>query len=336
MPVPTLAPGQSATTTFTLTVPATALQGSYQLIGTARAQAPGGRVTMQNSASFQLSDCCTVTLQRVPGSTVEVKANFSNVLTATSETLTARDVTLSLDVPSGLTATATTSTTVASVPPGGTASAVWAIAGPAANTPGAVQATASYTVDGMTQTISSASGYLSLAAAYNNTGISDNSNPSSANIDGDGDSFSEQSLEAAGLSPGATVTEQGLSYTWPDVPAGQPDNVETTGQTLLVNASGSTLGFLGMGDFGEQSATATVTYTDGTTQPFTLTYPDWFTDSVAGTSDQLVATGVVNGTSAGHQVGVYAAEVPLESGKTIAAITLPNDSHVHVFATSIR
>ena len=197
------------------------------------------------------------------------------------------------------------------VPPGGTASATWDITGPAASTPGAVQAVATYTVDGMAQTISSAGGYLSLPAAYNNTGISDNSNPTSANIDGDGDSFSEQSLEAAGLSPGATVTEQGLSYTWPDVPAGQPDNVETAGQTLLVNASGSTLGFLGMGDFGEQSATGTVTYTDGTTQSFTLTYPDWFTDSVAGTSDQLVATGVVNGTFAGHRGGVYAAEVPL-------------------------
>jgi hypothetical protein len=221
------------------------------------------------------------------------------------------------------------------VPPGGTASATWDITGPAASTPGAVQAVATYTVDGMAQTISSAGGYLSLPAAYNNTGISDNSNPTSANIDGDGDSFSQQSLEAAGLSPGATVTEQGLSYTSPDVPAGQPDNVETAGQTLLVNASGSTLGFLGMGDFGEQSATGTVTYTDGATQSFTLTYPDWFTDSVAGTSDQLVAAGVVNGTFAGHRVGVYAAEVPLEAGKTVAAITLPTDTDVHIFSVSI-
>jgi beta-glucosidase len=171
-----------------------------------------------------------------------------------------------------------------------------------------------------------------VSAAYNNSGISDNSSPSSANLDGAGDSFSEQSLEAVGLSPGATVTAQGISYTWPDVGPGLPDNISLAGQTLLVQASGGTLGFLGTADFGKQTATGTITYTDGTTQTFTLTYPDWFADSATGTNDQLVATGVLNGTFAGTHVGVYAAEVPLDSGKTVAAVTLPNDSDMHVFA----
>jgi hypothetical protein len=128
------------------------------------------------------------------------------------------------------------------------------------------------------------------------------------------------------------VTEQGVEYTWPDAGPGLPDNIALAGQTLLVQASGSKLGFLGMADFGEQTATGTIFYTDGSTQTFTLTYPDWFADSVAGTNDQLVATGVVNGTFAGAHVGVYAAEVPLQSGKTVAAVTLPNDDDMHVFA----
>ena len=49
-PVPSLAPGQTATATFTVTVPATAPAVSYRLTGTVTAQVPGGQVTAQNSA----------------------------------------------------------------------------------------------------------------------------------------------------------------------------------------------------------------------------------------------------------------------------------------------
>jgi len=323
-----LAPGQTATATFSVTVPAKAPPGSYELTGTATAQAPGGQIIMQNSATTQLTYCCTVTLQGVPTSTgTAVRATFSNV----NGDLTASDVNLSLIVPSGVTATPVGATTIASVAPGGSASATWDISG-TFTASGAVQATASYTVDAQSQTVISEQDYLSTEAAFNNTGISDNSDPSSANIDGYGDSYSEQSLEAAGLSPGATVTTNGYTFTWPDVAAAEPDNIELEGQTLLTTGSGSTLGILGMADFGAQTGTGTITYTDGSTQSFTLTYPDWFSDGPAGTSVTLVASGTVNGTFAGTTVGVYLAQVPLQAGKTIADIALPNNGDMHIFA----
>jgi hypothetical protein len=49
----------------------------------------------------------------------------------------------------------------------------------------------------------------------------------------------------------------------------------------------------------------------------------------------LVASGMVNGTFVRAKVGVYAAEVPLQSGKTIASIALPNDGNMHIFALGI-
>jgi beta-glucosidase len=326
-PIPALAPGQTATTTFTVTIPADTTQGSYQLTGTATAQVPGGQVDLQNSGTTQVVYCCTLTLRRAPGSTTAVQASYANV----TGNVTADNVNLSLSVPSGLTATPTGPTTFASVAPGSSVSATWDVTGPL-TTPGAVQASAAYTVDGQPQTLGSGQGYLSVNAAYNNVGISDNSNPSAGNIDGDGDSYSEQSLEAAGLSPGTTVTEDGVSLTWPDVAAGQPDNVETGGQSLLISGSGTTLGILGMADFGEHTDTGTITYTDGSTQSFTLSYPDWFTDGPDSTSDLLVAMGIVNGRYAGTHVGVYYAQVPLQAGETIASITLPNDGDMHIFA----
>jgi len=51
-PVPSLAPGQTATATFTVTVPATAPAVSYRLTGRGTAQVPEGQVTAQDSADM--------------------------------------------------------------------------------------------------------------------------------------------------------------------------------------------------------------------------------------------------------------------------------------------
>ena len=80
--------------------------------------------------------------------------------------------------------------------------------------------------------------YASLAAAYNNTGISDNSDEAAANYDGVGDSFSAQALAAGtptALTPGGQVTIGGTTFTWPDVAAGTPDNVVAAGQTVALS-----------------------------------------------------------------------------------------------------
>jgi hypothetical protein len=56
------------------------------------------------------------------------------------------------------------------------------------------------------------------------------------------------------------------------VAAGSPDNVQASGQTIAVSlpSRATTLGFLGSATNGDASGTATITYTDGTTQTFTL------------------------------------------------------------------
>ncbi len=74
--------------------------------------------------------------------------------------------------------------------------------------------------------------YSSMKTAYNKIGISDNSDESAANYDGVGDSFSAQALAAGTpneLAPGGTVTIGGTTFTWPNVPAGTPDNIVTGG-----------------------------------------------------------------------------------------------------------
>ncbi len=118
-----------------------------------------------------------------------------------------------------------------------------------------------------------------MAAAFDNVGISDNSNPAVADFDGTGESFSAQALAAAtptALSPGQ-VTVGGTTFTWPA--AGVADNVIADGQIIDVSGSGSELGFLGAAGFGEATGTGTITYTDGSTQSFSLSMPDWYNNA---------------------------------------------------------
>lgn len=185
--------------------------------------------------------------------------------------------------------------------------------------------------------------YPSLSAAYDNFGISDNSDPAGGNFDLGGDSYSAQALAAgtpAPLTPGGQVTAGGTTFTWPDVPAASLDNVVADGQTVAVSGTGTDLGLLGAGQNGTATGTITVNYTDGTSQSFTLSMADWYANAAA-TGDQVVTTTSSwnqSSPSGSHPVSVYFASVPLEAGKTVASVTLPSlpgsfgQTEMHVFA----
>jgi len=183
-----------------------------------------------------------------------------------------------------------------------------------------------------------------LNGAFDNVGISDDADPAAGNLDGGGYSYSAQALAAVGLAPGASITHDGLTFTWPDVPAGLPDNVLASGQTIAVSGSG-TLGFLGASDYYSSSGTGTITYTDGTTQSFTLSLADWWANDAAPGGDILASVPYMN-TSTGQmnqQVSVYYVAVPLQAGKAMQYVTLPDVSQqavqgspaMHIFAVTI-
>jgi beta-glucosidase len=186
--------------------------------------------------------------------------------------------------------------------------------------------------------------YSSLTAAYNNTGISDNSDAAAANYDGVGDSYSAQALAAGtptALTPGQPVTIGGTTFTWPSAAPGTPDNVVTGGQTVAVSGAGTDLGFLGASQNGTASGTVTVHYTDASSQSFNLNLADWYANSPAVGNQLLTTTTSWNFTSStqtAHPVSVYFASVPLRPGKTVAAVTLPVLSNaggttaMHIFA----
>jgi hypothetical protein len=189
--------------------------------------------------------------------------------------------------------------------------------------------------------------YSSAAAAYDNVGISDDSNPAAADYDGTGDSFSAEALAAGtptALTSGAQATIGGTTFDWPA--AGTADNIIADGQIIDLSGSGTDLGFLGAGGFGSATGTGTITYTDGTTQSYGLSLADWYNnDPVAGSEIATTTTSwnSSSSTQAAHPVSVYFASVPLEAGKTVASVTLPtvsssagdNVNAMHIFALAV-
>src|SRR5262249_4734423 len=117
-------------------------------------------------------------------------------------------------------------------------------------------------------------------------------------------------------------------------------NVEAAGQVVEVPGSGDHLAFLGASTSGPRGGIGIVSYTDGTTQQFTISFPDWWTPGAG--SDGVATTPYVNGPAGRHPHtgSIYYASVPLAAGKRVAGVTLPDTgappgAGMHVFAVAI-
>jgi alpha-L-fucosidase 2 len=141
------------------------------------------------------------------------------------------------------------------------------------------------------------------------------------------------------------VTHGGSTFTWPAAATGQPDNTVASGQAITINRSGSTLGLLVTSTYGASSGQATVLYTDGSTQTFTLSAPDWYGTPQLGTDPAITAPyrNRPNNTQDHTPVNIYYRSATLDAAKTVADLTLPDISvgatagvpALHVFAVSL-
>jgi hypothetical protein len=248
----------------------------------------------------------------------------SNVPTAIRYTVTAGAL------PTGLRLNADTGG-ITGVPATGTA-ATFTIT--ATGAPGTGNAQQSFTIGAPANP---APGPLNLSTAFNNVGITSQSATATGNFDGAGNSFSAQQLAAAGAGPGAAVSVLGTGFTWPNVVAGTADNVAGGSAAIQGNGrGGSALAFLGS-EAGDVSGTVTVTYTDGSTTTGSIGFPNWLdTDLTKYGAAPAISTQGRN-TAGGYANAdltyrVYHNKVAIDPTRTIATITLPADSRIHIFA----
>jgi hypothetical protein len=186
---------------------------------------------------------------------------------------------------------------------------------------------------------------LALGAHFNNIGITSNAAPTHGNLDGAQAAFSFQALAAHGVRPGVVITYDGIPFVWPDVAAGKPDNVTASGQTLTVREAGTRLDFLLTATWGPAKGTATVVYSGGSTQKFTIGAPDWTLSCQSGAPDVVAYTPYRN-MSTGRDADaacVYYASIRLRSVRSVTSIILPyrppqpwqGRPSLHIFAITI-
>ncbi len=184
--------------------------------------------------------------------------------------------------------------------------------------------------------------------AYTNEGVAVSDNISSyANYDGTGHNYSATALAAAGFRSGAIATTHGAAFQMPRFTENVPDNWTAPTATPItipiIAPTGSAIAFLGSATSGPSSGLATLTFSDNTTQTFTLTLSDWTLNNgasapsagnsiAATTSYQDTASGFTRNT-ASYLFFVAPSAVP--SGKTLASLTLPatvTQGTLHIFS----
>ncbi|MET9458546.1 GH92 family glycosyl hydrolase [Streptomyces canus] len=183
-----------------------------------------------------------------------------------------------------------------------------------------------------------------LLAAYDNTGISDDSGDhDEADYDGGGWSYSRQALAAAGLTPGRQGTVNGLTFTWPNSPSGRPDNATASGRTVQLSSPANQLSFVGSAVNGNQQGQATVTYTDGSTDTIELAFTDWTVGGGGGAvqyGNEVVARAAYRNVAGADRdpVATYVfATKPFKApeGKSITGVKLPDNSDLHLFTLAV-
>jgi glucoamylase len=161
-----------------------------------------------------------------------------------------------------------------------------------------------------------------LAAAFNNVGSTAPAAPGAGDFDGTGDSFAAPALARDALVPGQSLLHDGVRIDWPDVAAGQPDNVVADGQQVALHGTGTVLGLVGASAYGTTSGTVTVHYADGSSSTAPVSFADWTSLHPAAGSDLLATTG---GWDPGGSlpVSLFYAAIPLTAGRPVVSVTLP-------------
>ncbi|MGH3239915.1 MAG: GH92 family glycosyl hydrolase [Spirillospora sp.] len=187
--------------------------------------------------------------------------------------------------------------------------------------------------------------YTDGADARNNIGTTPNGRGDLGSMDLSDWSLSREGLAASGAKPGAKLPLDGtgIVFTWPDTAPGSPDNWIPHGQRIKLHGTpANSISFLGLATNGPAAGTATVEYTDGSTQLIPVEFTDWARPAAAGNTELLSVTGRnnANGSNDGGTFRVFATRpAALQGGKRVQAVTLPQASdqgimHIFDIATS--
>jgi hypothetical protein len=347
----TVPPGRNVTVRWRVDVPLNVMPDTYRLVGGATWQAPAGGGTAGRTTGAAASTVPVPLTATVAPATLVVSDGTSAAATLRLASAAGRSLTAkwTAQPPDGVTVSPKRGTI--QVPVGGTASErlIVKVSGKPGvhDVPIRLTARAGGESVDVTALLRVSVPYPSLAGALDNVGTTDDGAeaPSDLNggVDSDGSSYSAQALAAAGVTRGGSFSYSGMTFNWPDTAPGTPDNALANGQTINVGKSGGRLGLLTVGTYGPIGGTGTVRYSDGSTQEFSITDPDWQVPTLPSGAEAAITMPYHNLAGVGRvnrNTYVFFHGVKLDPAKTVASVTLPAVSStarggVHVFSMAV-
>ncbi|GAA2980348.1 hypothetical protein GCM10010483_25640 [Actinokineospora diospyrosa] len=167
------------------------------------------------------------------------------------------------------------------------------------------------------------------ASAMNNNGIAPEGTGS--DLDGSGvKGISAQTMAAAGLAPGASLTVDGATFVMPAHRPDGNDNVVAYGQTIPLpvaqQVKSSAIGLLVVNTcYSSPQRAGGVNYLDNTTdRPQFPPVPDWFMGSRETAQVVLPHFTLGTATSTAGQPRLFTIFVPADPTKVVKSVTLPN------------
>jgi len=172
---------------------------------------------------------------------------------------------------------------------------------------------------------------VNLSSSFDTTGITTDGKSFSGGLDGKGYAYSANLL-------GTSLNLNGTPFTLG--PANAADVVSGSQKTISLPAGKfSGLAVLATGVNGNQtSQTVKVTYSDGTSSSFVQSFSDWFTpQSYPGESNAVTFAhrNTSTGAADNRTFYLYRYSFPLNNGKTVSTVTLPNNANVKVLAVTL-
>jgi predicted alpha-1,2-mannosidase len=169
---------------------------------------------------------------------------------------------------------------------------------------------------------------VDLSHAYNNDGVATLADASQGDFDGTGLSFAANLLPAPG-----PVTLGGVTYQAPPTAGTQLNFVKSTGQALAIpSGTFSSLHIVGASDNGSTgaaSATAVVTFTDGSTATVPLELTGWANAATDFANATVLSTPYQLKAGTGRtttKASLYETDIPLAPGKTVRSLSLATPS----------
>lgn len=334
----TLNPDQSMTARWRVTAPADTVPDHRRLTATATFQAPGDGPPGTLTGRTQIETLPAVTTTVRPTSVLLASGDSGDVTVTNTDTSGfPATVKWSITPPDGSGLSASPASGTVTLAPGESAAAHVALTASGQGT-FSVPIAVSATIDSATEPMPGAYlgvtvPYGSLAAAFNNVGITDDATRSAGDLNSVHDSFDAAALAAAGLAPGATVTRHGFTFTFPDVPAGQKDNVAPDGQYLALPPGTGNVAMLATSVNSASTIQPSYRYADGSTQPVTVNVSYW-RNATPSDDNELVAS--VTTYRADRKMGdgsLFYVPLPApDASRQPVALVLPSNANVHIFA----